>query len=63
MTAIDSPIIIAMIMDGTVSVKQKSILAVFEGQSAVRAQEEGPAVFRVSVSMNSVRIRAWRGIV
>lgn len=36
-TAIDGPIIIAMIMDGTVSVKQKSVLAVFEGQRAVRA--------------------------
>jgi len=35
--AIDGPIIIAMIMDGTVSVKQKSVLAVFEGQRAVRA--------------------------
>lgn len=60
--AIDGPIIIAMIMNGTVSVKQKSVLAVFESQRAVRAQEEGPAIFRVSVSMNPVRIGAWRGI-
>lgn len=60
--AIDGPIIIAMIMNGTVSVKQKSVLAVFESQRAVRAQKEGPAIFRVSVSMYPVRIGAWRGI-
>lgn len=60
--AIDGPIIIAMIMDSTVSVKQKSVLAIFEGQRAVRAQEEGPTVLRVSVSMDPIRIGTWRGI-
>lgn len=59
---IDSPIIIAMIMDVTVSVKQKSVLAVFEGQRAVCAQEEGPAVFGVSVSVDTIRIGAWRSL-
>lgn len=60
--AIDGPIIIAMIMDCTVSIEQKSVLTVFEGQSAVRAQEESPAVLRMSVSMDPVGIGAWRSI-
>lgn len=62
MAAIDGPIIIAMIMDCTMPVEQKSILAVFEGQRAVRAQEEGSAVFGVSISVDTIRIGAWRSI-
>jgi len=62
MAAIDGPIIIAMIMDSTMSVKQKSVFAVFETQRTVCTQEECSTIFRVSVSMNSVRIGTWRGI-
>jgi len=36
-TALDGPVIIAMVVNGTMPVEQEPVLAVFESQSAIRA--------------------------
>lgn len=58
--AIDGPVVITVVVDRTVSVEQKPVLAVLECESTVGAKEEGPTVLRVGVSMNSVKIGARR---
>lgn len=59
--ALDGPVVITVIVDRAVSVEQKPVLAVLEREATVGAQEEGPAVLGVSVSVNSVRVGTRRG--
>lgn len=56
-TAIDGPIVVAVVMDGTLAVKQQTIFARFQRQCSVRAEEELVTVVGMQVGLLSVRFR------
>lgn len=49
--AINSPVVVAVVVYGTFAIEQQSILAHFDSQSAVRAQEELVAELRMRVRL------------
>lgn len=55
---VDGPVIVAVAVDGSMAVEEETVLAVLEGQGAVRAEEEGIAILRMSVRVHAVGIRA-----
>lgn len=57
MTAVDGPVVVAVVVYGSLAVEQQSVLASLKGQGAVCAQEEGVAVRGMSVGEYSIRIR------
>lgn len=59
-SAVHSPVIVAVIVDRSMAIEEEAVLAIFEGQCAVCAEEERVAVLRMGVRMHTVRIRAWR---
>lgn len=61
MAALDSPVVITVVVDRAVSVEEQSVLAVLERETAVGAKKEGSAVLRVGVSMDPIRVGARRG--
>lgn len=56
-TAIDGPIVVAVVMDGTLAVKQQTIFARFQRQCSVRTEEELVTVVGMQVGLLSVRFR------
>lgn len=59
-TAIDGPVVVAVVMDGTLSVKQQTVFARFQRQRSVRAQEELVTVVGMQIGLFAVRLRALR---
>lgn len=52
--AIHRPIVVAMVVNGTLAIEEQTILACLQRQSSIRAEEELIAVLRVSVRLDAV---------
>lgn len=61
-TAVHGPEIVAMVVHRSMAVEKQSVLAVFEGQGAVRAEEEGVAALGMGVRVHPVWIGARRRV-
>lgn len=59
-TAVDGPVVVAVVMDGTLSVKQQTVFARLQRQRSVGAQEELVTVVGMQVGLLAVRLRALR---
>lgn len=59
-SAVDGPVVIAVLVDVALSVEEESIFAVLEGESAVGALEEVVAQLRVGVGLHAIRLGAVR---
>lgn len=53
-SAIDSPVVVAMIMNAALSIEQQSILAGLQRQGSVRAEEEVIAVLWMGISLLAI---------
>lgn len=62
MTTVNGPVVIAVVVDGAFAVEEKTVLASFQGQGAIGAQEEGIAVLGMGVGENSIWIGTAGGI-
>lgn len=60
--AIDGPVVVAVVVDGTLSIEQQTILTRFQSQGSVRAEEELVTMIRVQVGLLAVWLGAlWDG--
>jgi hypothetical protein len=59
-SAVDGPVVIAMLVDVALSVEEESIFAVLEGERAVGALEEVVAQLRVGVGLHAMLLGAVR---
>lgn len=50
---VNSPVVVAVVMDSTLAVEEEAILAVFLSQGTVNTQVEGIAVVRVGIRLDS----------
>lgn len=56
-TAIDGPVVVAMVVDSTLSIEQQTIFARFQRQCSIRAEEELVTVVGMQVGLLSVWFR------
>ena len=56
-SAVDSPVVVAVVVDVSFAVKQESIAALFHAQRAIPAEEEVVAELRVRVRLLAMRFR------
>jgi hypothetical protein len=59
-SAVDGPVVIAVLVDVALSVEEESIFAVLEGERAVGALEEVVAQLRVGVGLHAMLFGAVR---
>lgn len=59
-SALNSPIVVAVIVNVAFAIEQKTILARFQRQRAICAQEKLITIIWMSVSLFAIRIRAMR---
>lgn len=52
----DGPIVIAVIVNGSFAIEKQTILARFQGNRTVGAQEKLVTIFRVSIGLSSIVI-------
>lgn len=62
LAAIDRPVVVAVIVNGTFAVEQQSVFARFQRQRAVGAQEELVAELGVAVRLDAVLFGAFGGV-
>lgn len=60
LSAVDSPVVVAMVVDVALAVKEESVSALFDTQGAILAEEEVVAQLGMRVRLFAVRLRAAR---
>lgn len=60
-SAIDGPVVVAVVVDGALAVEQQAVLAVLLGQGAVGAEEEVVAEVRMGIGLLAMLLGTLAG--